>query len=120
MPDFWRRGFKLRLIIGEIITGIGVIFLFLGSLGIFRLPDVYNRVQAGTKSTTLGAFLTIIGVGIMQPDWFWKTLIIALFILLSNPISSHALGRASLKSGVSLCDRSVVDKTEEFGRYNKK
>jgi len=110
----------MHLIIGEIITGIGTVFLFLGGLGVFRLPDVYNRVQAGTKCTTLGAFLTIMGVGIMQPDWFWKALIIALFILLSNPISSHALGRASRKSGVRLCDRSVVDKTEEFGRYRKK
>jgi len=110
----------LRFITGEVVTGIGVLFLFLGSLGIFRLPDVYNRVQAGTKCTTLGAFLTIIGVGIMQPDWFWKTLIIALFILLSNPISSHALGRASLKSGVGLCDRTVTDKSEEFNRGGEK
>ena len=120
LPDFWKRGFRLRLIIGEVVTGIGVVFLFLGSLGVLRLPDVYNRVQAGTKSTTLGAFLTIIGVGIMQPEWFWKTLIIALFVLLANPISSHALGRASLKSGVRLCDKTVVDKTKEFGRHNKK
>ena len=92
-------------------------FLFLGSLGVFRLPDVYNRLQAGTKCTTLGAFLTIIGVGIMHPEWFWKTLIIALFILTTNPISNHALGRAARKSGVALCDRSVVDKTKEFEGY---
>jgi multicomponent Na+:H+ antiporter subunit G len=107
-------------LIGTIVTGIGTIFLFLGSLGIFRLPDVYNRLQAGTKCTTLGAFLTIIGVGIMEPGWFWKTLLIALFILITNPISNHALGRASRKSGVSLCDRSVVDKTQEFEEYTKK
>jgi len=77
----------------------------------------YNRLQAGTKCTTLGAFLTIIGVGIMHPEWFWKTSIIALFILTTNPISNHALGRAARKSGVALCDRSVVDKTGEFERY---
>jgi multicomponent Na+:H+ antiporter subunit G len=99
---------------GIIITGIGAVFLFIGSLGIFRMPDVYNRVQAGTKCTTLGGFLTIIGVGIMQPEWFWKALIIALFVLISNPVSSHALGRAARKKGISLSDRSVVDKTEEF------
>jgi len=95
-------------------------FLFLGSLGIFRLPDVYNRLQAGTKCTTLGAFLTITGVGIMQPDWLPKTLVIALFILITNPISNHALGRASRKSGVPLCDRTVVDRADEFEEYKEK
>ena len=105
---------------GSIITAVGTAFLFLGSLGIFRLPDVYNRLQAGTKCTTLGAVLTIVGVGIMHPDWLPKTIVIALFILITNPISNHALGRASRKSGVSLCDRSVVDKADEFEEYKGK
>jgi multicomponent Na+:H+ antiporter subunit G len=104
-------------VLGTIVIAVGTAFLFLGSLGVFRLPDVYNRLQAGTKCTTLGAFLTIIGVGMVQPEWFWKTLIIAVFILTTNPISNHALGRAARKSGVALCDRSVVDKTEEFEGY---
>jgi len=104
---------------GSIITGVGVMFLFFGGLGVFRLPDVYNRVQAGTKCTTLGAFLTIIGVGIMQPDWLWKTLLIAVFVLVTNPISSHAIARASRKIGVPLCRKSVVDKTKEFKGYRK-
>lgn len=109
----------MQVIIGEIIVGIGVLFLFLGSLGVFRLPDVYNRLQAGTKCTTLGTVFTTIGVGIAEPAWFWKTLLIALFILLTNPISNHALGRASRKSGVSLCDRSVVDKTKDLQEYKE-
>jgi len=108
------------LVFGTIVTAIGTIFIFLGGLGVFRFPDVYNRLQAGTKCTTLGAFLTIVGVGIMQPDWLPKTLVIALFILITNPISNHALGRASRKSGVSLCDRSVVDKANEFEEYKEK
>lgn len=104
-------------LIGKIVTSSGVLFLLLGSLGIFRMPDVYNRLQAGTKCTTLGAFLTIVGVGIMEPAWFWKTLVIAVFILITNPISSHAIGRASKKSGVKLCDRTVVDKSKDFEEY---
>ena len=106
-------------LVGTIITAIGTLFLFLGSLGVFRLPDVYNRLQAGTKCTTLGAFLSIIGIGIIQPGWLPKTLVIALFILITNPISNHALGRASRKSGVPLCDRSVVDKTKDFQEYKE-
>jgi len=99
---------------GSIVVTVGTVFLFLGSLGIFRLPDVYNRLQAGTKCTTLGAFLTVIGVGLMNPGWFPKTLLIALFILLTNPVSSHALGRSGQKSGVPLWKGSVVDQTEDF------
>ena len=107
----------MLLLFGKTVTASGVLFLLLGSLGIFRMPDVYNRLQAGTKCTTLGAFLTIVGVGIMEPAWFWKTLVIAVFILITNPISSHAIGRASKKSGVKLCDRSVVDKSRDFEEY---
>jgi multicomponent Na+:H+ antiporter subunit G len=99
---------------GIIITGIGVLFLMLGNFGVLRLPDVYNRIQAGTKCTTFGAFFTIIGVGIIQPEWFWKCLLIAVFVLVTNPISSHAIARASKRIGVPLCDRSVVDKTKDF------
>ncbi len=106
-------------VFGVVVTGIGVVFLFLGNLGVLRLPDVYNRIQAGTKCTTLGAFLTIIGVGIMEPSWFWKALLIALFVLATNPISSHAIARASRKSGVSLCDKSVVDKTKDFEEFKE-
>jgi len=106
-------------VIGIIVTAIGTLFLLLGNLGVLRLPDVYNRIQAGTKCTTLGAFLTILGVGIIEPAWFWKTLLIALFVLITNPISSHAIARASRKIGVALCDRTVVDKSREFDEYRE-
>jgi len=109
----------ITAIIGALIVGFGVIFLFLGALGIFRLPDVYNRLQAGTKCTTLGAFCTIVGVGIAEPDWIFKALIVAVFVLLTNPISAHALARASYKSEVPLCDGTVVDKYGELDETQK-
>ena len=102
-------------IIGALVMGFGGIFLLLGALGILRLPDVYNRLQAGTKCTTLGAFCTIVGVGIAEPGWIFKALIVAVFVLLTNPISAHALARASYKSAVPLSDATVVDKYREFG-----
>jgi len=102
-------------IIGGVVVGFGTIFLFLGGLGILRLPDVYNRLQAGTKCTTLGAICTIVGVGIIEPGWLCKAVVVALFILLTNPISAHALARASYRSAVPLYEGTVVDKCREFG-----
>ena len=65
------------------------------------MPDVYTRLQAGTKATTLGGMSLILGVGFLkvEDDWTWmvKVLIIVIFIAFSNPISSHALARAMYK-----------------------
>ncbi len=96
-------------IVGYVLTSIGTLFLFLGGLGILRMPDVYNRMQAGTKATTLGAVGAIMGVGLINPDWFFKTLIISLFILLSNPISSHALARGSYRIGIKMWQKKDID-----------
>ncbi|MCD6087579.1 MAG: Na+/H+ antiporter subunit G [Candidatus Hydrothermae bacterium] len=103
-----------NVIVGEILLVIGAIFLFLGSLGIFRLPDVYNRLQAGTKCTTLGAFSTVLGVGFIEPHWMVKSLLVGVFLLLTNPVSAHAIGRASYRIGVKLWKGSVVDKLGEY------
>ncbi len=88
-------------IIGGILITIGSIFLFLGGLGIYRMPDIFNRLQAGTKATTLGAMSLILGVGIMEGTWEWilKSFVIIVYIAFSNPISSHALARATYLRG---------------------
>lgn len=96
-------------IVGNILILIGSFFLFLGSLGIFRMPDVYNRLQAGTKATTLGAMSLILGVGLLDTGFLVKSIALIIFIVLTNPISSSTIARASHKAGVPLTKESVVD-----------
>ncbi len=97
------------VVVGKILVLIGSIFLFLGSLGIFRMPDVYNRLQAGTKATTLGALSLILGVGFMNGSFLVKSIVLIIFIVLTNPISSSTIARASHKAGIPLVKESVVD-----------
>ncbi len=92
---------------------LGSIFLFLGALGIFRMPDLYNRLQAGTKASTLGAMSVVLGVGLMQPSWLIKLIVIILFIGISNPLSSHALARASYRRGIRPFFKKKIDAYEE-------
>ena len=97
--------------LGAIITLIGSIFLLLGGLGILRMPDVYNRMQAGTKSTTLGSILFFAGISIghYECGCFGKIIILILFVIFTNPISSNSLARAAHFAGVKLTERSVKD-----------
>ena len=103
--------------IGSFVTLIGSIFLFLGALGIVRMPDVYNRMQTGTKATTLGSIMFLLGIGIAIPHWLGKIILLILFIIFTNPVSSHALARAAHFAGIKLTERSVKDclKVDESG-----
>ena len=79
---------------------VGGLFSLLGAIGLLRMPDVYNRIQAGTKAATLGALAFILGIGLLQPQWWAKLLCVAGFILLTNPIGSSTIARALYLSGV--------------------
>lgn len=82
-------------IIASVIIFIGSLFLLLASIGLIRMPDVYNRMQAGTKATTLGSILVFCGFMLYDPSNWAKYLLLVIFIFFTNPLSSHALARAA-------------------------
>jgi multicomponent Na+:H+ antiporter subunit G len=100
-------------IIGNVLMIIGGVFLAIGGFGVFRMPDVYNRIQAGTKATTLGAFSLLMGVGFHNPEWFLKIGLIIVFIAITNPVGSSSLARAAYKKGAYMYTK------EEAGRGDK-
>jgi multicomponent Na+:H+ antiporter subunit G len=106
--------------IGQGLVVLGSIFLFLGALGIYRMPDLYNRLQAGTKATTLGAMSLIFGVGLMQPEWLVKSIIIVVFIAIANPLSSHVLGRAAYKNNLKPFMKTKMDAYEKVAEVFEK
>lgn len=86
-------------VIGIIFMVIGSLFYILAGLGLIRMPDSFNRIQAGTKATTLGAFSILLGVGIYDFSYIIKCLIIIVLIALTNPIGSSVLARTAYKNG---------------------
>ena len=100
-------------IVGHALVLIGGLFLFISGLGILRMPDVWNRMHAGTKATTLGSLTLLTGLGCLRPSWFPKLVIIGLFIILTNPVSSHALARAVRNVLTEMPDNLTRDDMEE-------
>lgn len=96
-------------VIGGLLSIAGAIFLLLASIGLVRMPDVYNRMQAGTKATTLGSILFLIGIAVAHPPWSGRIILLVIFIVFTNPISSHALIRAAHYSGSRLAAKTVKD-----------
>ena len=102
-------------IIGIIFIIIGLFFDFFGCLGLIRLPDVYNRLQASTKCVTFGTCSIMFGVFLILGFTAGgiKALLCIIFLVLTAPVSAHVIARAAHISGIKLWEKSVVDRYEE-------
>ena len=101
--------------IGLTLITIGVLFDLLGCIGLVRLPDVYNRIQASTKCVVLGTTLSLLGTMVWfgTAAVFVKGLLCIVFLLITSSTAAHALSRAAHRSGVPLAEGSVVDRYAE-------
>lgn len=96
-------------IIGGLLLVGGACFLLFGGLGLVRMPDVFNRIQAGTKTTTLGTLLTLAGAACLHPDWGWKLLLIGVFLIFTNPVSAQVLANTAHRRGNAKTPLTKVD-----------
>ena len=90
----------------------GSLVVVAGGIGVVRLPDVYTRLHAAGMTDTLGAFLVLTGLAV-QAGWSLvaaKLIMIWLLLLLTSPVTSHALARAALAGDVEpRLDEAVAD-----------
>jgi multicomponent Na+:H+ antiporter subunit G len=97
--------------IGLVFISIGVLFNLLGCIGIIRLPDVYNRLQAATKCVTLGTCSILIGClfhfGFTAAGI--KALIAIPLLFFGSTVAAHALIRGTYHFGIKLSDKTVKD-----------
>lgn len=103
---------EIVLVIGKIFIMVGLAFDLLGCIGLVRLPDVYNRLQASTKCVTLGTCFILFGTFLLS-DFLWKSILAIVFIVMSSPTGAHAIAHAAHRSGIKLWEKSVVDKLKE-------
>lgn len=100
---------------GLIFIIVGLAFDLFGCLGLVRLPDVYNRLQAATKCVTMGTCSILFGsfliVGFTAAGV--KALLCIVFLMLTAPVAAHAIARGAHRSGIPLCPGSVVDRYAE-------
>lgn len=110
-----------------ILLSIGVVFNFLGTVALYRFPDVYTRLHGTTKCTTFGSIFTSAAVVVYAIQMYLRTgegrfatlsvhvVLVILALLISNPTGAHAIARAAHRSGV-LPKHAVVDRLAEDHR----
>jgi multicomponent Na+:H+ antiporter subunit G len=81
---------------------VGVFFTFVSAVGVIRLPDIYARAHTASQTDTLGAGFTLAAValalGFEMPTV--KTVLLLMFIFITNPTAAHAIARAAHEDGI--------------------
>ena len=88
-------------------------FALLAAIGVLRMPDVFTRMQASTKASTLGLGCLLIGAALQLAEFgsFIRVASIGAFMLLTTPVAAHVIARASywpkFRSGNGPCSTNA-------------
>jgi multicomponent K+:H+ antiporter subunit G len=105
------------MVIAEIVISllilVGAFFLFVGSLGLAKLPDLMRRLHGPTKATTLGIGSMLIASML----YFWivegnpsiHELLITLFLFLTAPVTAQMIAKAYILHNIQ--EREVLTET---------
>jgi multicomponent Na+:H+ antiporter subunit G len=81
---------------------LGVFFGLIGNLGVLRFPDVYTRLHASAKCSTTAVVSVFLACVLLEgfSALSGRIAVIALFFLLTGPVTAHIIGRRAWKRGV--------------------
>jgi multicomponent Na+:H+ antiporter subunit G len=97
---------------------VGVVFAFAGSLGLLRLPDVFCRLHATGKSSTLGVSSIVLASFVyfhtFEESTGIKELLTIVFVFLGGPVGAHMIARAAYHTQVPLHERTIINEWKEL------
>jgi multicomponent Na+:H+ antiporter subunit G len=90
---------------------IGAFLMFLTGLGLVRMPDIFTRMHAATKSASLGVALLLLAAALFFQETMvvTKAVVTIAFIFLTAPVAASLLGRAAYARRTPLWEHSVLD-----------
>ncbi|MFY1637513.1 monovalent cation/H(+) antiporter subunit G [Solwaraspora sp. WMMB335] len=98
-------------LLAGVLLGTGTLLIGITALGMLRLPDVYNRMNAVAKAASLGLILILLGVLVLLPGP--RTAVVVLLAiglqLLTAPVGGYTLARAAYRAGTPLAAQSRFD-----------
>ncbi len=106
----------------DTLTGImwmaGSAFALLAAVGVLRMPDMFTRMQASTKASTLGLGCLLIGAALQLGDLASVIRVASIggFILLTTSVAAHVIARASYLAEVPLWEGTVLDERRRDAR----
>ncbi len=98
-------------LISAIIMLVGAAFTLIASIGLHRFDDVFARMHAAGKASTLGLVTIVIGAMIRLPQLgnVLKLGVVAALAVITIPAGVHLIARAAWRAGTELSDATSFD-----------
>lgn len=111
----------IREILVSVFLLLGCILILIAAIGVLRLPDLFTRMHAATKTGTVGVSAIAIGMMIHfdRITVTSKGILVIAFFLLTAPVAAHMIARAAYKSGVSLWILTRIDEWKTHGEMGE-
>ncbi|MED4953959.1 Na+/H+ antiporter subunit G [Paenibacillus macerans] len=111
-------------VVGAVLILFGAVVSLISAIGIVRLPDVYTRSHAASKSSTLGVLCALVGTllyFIITDGYFSIRLILGIFfVFLTAPVAAHVLCRSAYRNQVPLAEGTTEDELQDYYMENEK
>jgi len=104
--------------ISAVLLVVGALFMLVAGLGVLRLPDLFMRLQAATKASTLGVGCLLLGLAVHFQDLGVTTraVLVIAFFFLTAPVGAHMIARAGYAMGVPLWEGTLTDELRDARR----
>ncbi len=91
-------------ILGYVLVVLGIFFIFVGLLGIYKFDNVYERVLAASDIDTMGLITILIGMTILGGATFYtlKVILTLVTLVIINPIVTSSIVSSAYHSGQKL------------------
>jgi multicomponent Na+:H+ antiporter subunit G len=85
---------------GELLLLVGSLFTALAAIGVLRFDDVFVRMQALSKATTLGLVLVLLGaaVALQDPNDVTSLVLAVVLHLITTPVGNNLIARATYRA----------------------
>jgi multicomponent Na+:H+ antiporter subunit G len=111
-PEFNMTTFLQLIALLAVIAG--TFFSIVGVLGLIRMPDVYTRLHATGKVGVFGVVFLLVAAAIWTPLGWGKAILLIVLLMISGPVSTHAVSSAAYRIGVPM-KKPVRDDLQQIG-----
>ena len=107
------------ILVAYIFLTIGAVLIFIASVGILRMPDLYMRASAVTKASVLGVGLMLLGAIFYFQSFGvgMRAMAIIFFVIITGPVGAHMITRAAYITGEKLWPKTIQDDLKDM--YDK-